>query len=1080
MTPITFTHRIRKIISVIGIAVAMTSASRADLLFTDHFSYTDGANLGATTGGGGNTWSVASGDVSQIKIAVEATQTSPSGFATASGLGVEVIPTGTRKQTGVPFNSVTGIPVADGNIVFASFLLNFQTLPGSGNMRVAYLHNGAASAGGIEVVVSSTGQVGVQKKGSGTTFISGTPLANTNTTHLIVMRYKFQTGNDEVAVWADPASTNYGVNPAPTAGALTVGGGSDMSVAIINFFIDAPAVTGPVFWIDEVRVATTWAEAVPSTAGVSTNNANPVITQAMLAPQGMLLRGTNGTPSSGYQVITSTNLALAASNWPAVGNYSFDGAGNFDSTNPVQAGAGRQFFRLLVGATNPPASAAPSITNQPQSLTVAVGDNANFTVGVNGTVPLNYFWSFNTNTPVGSNNSTLSLANVTTNDAGGYRVIITNNTGAATSSVAMLTVLIPPSITAQPTNLTITAGSSAVFNVTATGSAPLRYQWCFNTNSALANATNATLTLNSINATNAGAYSVIVTNAVGAVTSSIATLTVVGPPVISTQPQSLSVTVSNDATFSVTAAGTAPLAYRWFFNTNTLIGGNSNSFARINAQIGDAGTYSVIITNNYGAVTSSFAALTISTALVNFAQFNLVGFAETTTGGGQLAESSPFYVKVTNALDLANAVKSSTIKVIEVTTNLNLGWLEIGAPAQAVGPFRQHAIPSLHPVLIQAGVSLLDIQKKDGLTIFSTNGATIKHACFNIKNARNIIVRNLKFDEMWEWDEATKGNYDSKDFDFIDLGNGGGTGTTTNIWIDHCTFTKAYDGICDIKGGANHITFSWNKYMGDDGDVNPNSFVWQQINSLESNKVSYAFYNFLRNNGFSTTNIATILHGHDKTHLMGATALTAENDLLSATFHHQWYMNPWDRLPRLRGGNVHNYNIFADDSAGLDAKRMRDSIAAAMSSGNQTTLNNTYNFQIFLNGSISTENGAILVENSIYQDCITPLRNNQTDVNNPTYTGKVMALNSIYTFRTTGGTTNTYTGSSTNAPGDTYFGPVQAPTIPFSWNLPGGVLPYNYTMTDPNQLKSVLTNATTGCGAGVLTWAKTNWLKTTY
>ena len=57
---------------------------------------------------------------------------------------------------------------------------------------------------------------------------------------------------------------------------------------------------------------------------------------------------------------------------------------------------------------------------------------------------------------------------------------------------------------------------------------------------------------------------------------------------------------------------------------------------------------------------------------------------------------------------------------------------------------------------------------------------------------------------------------------------------------------------------------------------------------------------------------------------------------------------------------------------------------------------------------------------------------------------------------------------------------MQAPVIAFSWNLPGGTLPYAYTMTDPNQLKSVLTNAATGCGAGVLTWAKTNWLKTAY
>jgi pectate lyase len=763
----------------------------------------------------------------------------------------------------------------------------------------------------------------------------------------------------------------------------------------------------------------------------------------------------------------------------------FDSSGNFDSTNPLLAGAGPQFFRLLIGATNqpatnPPVGTAPSITNQPQSFTVAVGANVSFSVGASGTAPLNYFWSFNTNTPAGGNSNTLSLVNVTTNDAGSYRVVVSNSVGAATSSVATLAVQIPPSIAVQPTNFSVTAGGSATFSVTAAGSATLRYQWFFNTNTAIANATNATLTLNPANATNAGTYSVVVTNSVGSATSSVATLTVFSPPVITVQPQSQSVTVSNDVTFSVNAAGTAPLAYRWFFNTNTLVGGNSNSYSRINVQTTNAGTYSVIITNSYGAVTSSFATLTVSTAAVNFAQFNLAGFAWTTTGGGVLAENNAAYRKVTNALDMANAINSGTVKVIEITTNLDLGWLEIGAAAQAVGPFRAHATPSLHPRLIQTGVSLLDIQGEDGLTIFSANGATIRHCCFNIKNSRNVIVRNLKFDEMWEWDEGTKGNYDSKDWDFIDLGNGGGVGTTTNIWIDHCTFTKTYDGIVDIKGGANHITLSWNRYVGDDGATNPNSFVWQQINTLESNKTAYAMYNSLRTaSGLTPTEIVTIIQGQDKTHLAGANdgvanaGNAAENALISITFHHQWFQNCWDRcVPRLRAGNVHNFNIYADTSLALDAKRLRDA----------HTINSSYNFNPPLNGSISTESGAILVENSVYQDCLTPLRNNQTDPTNPAYTGKIMALNSIYSFRTTGGTTDYYQGSSTNAPGDTYFGPVQAAVIPFAWNLPGNVLPYTYTnvLADPTQLKSILTNSTYGCGAGVLTWAKTNWLKTSY
>jgi hypothetical protein len=124
----------------------------------------------------------------------------------------------------------------------------------------------------------------------------------------------------------------------------------------------------------------------------------------------------------------------------------------------------------------------------------------------------------------------------------------------------------------------------------------------------------------------------------------------------------------------------------------------------------------------------------------------------------------------------------------------------------------------------------------------------------NIKNGSNIIVRNLKFDELWEWDESTKGQYDKNNWDFMTIGD---SGSITGLWIDHCTFTKAYDGIVDIKNGSAGITISWCKYTGDDGATNPNSWVWQQINALEASKTSYTMYNFLRSNGFSPTDIVT-------------------------------------------------------------------------------------------------------------------------------------------------------------------------------------------------------------------------------
>ncbi len=89
----------------------------------------------------------------------------------------------------------------------------------------------------------------------------------------------------------------------------------------------------------------------------------------------------------------------------------------------------------------------------------------------------------------------------------------------------------PPVITAQPQNRSVVVGSSATFAVTAGGTPPLSYQWLFNQTNALAGATGATLLLSNVQLTNAGGYSVVVTNVAGAVTSAVARLTVSPAPV---------------------------------------------------------------------------------------------------------------------------------------------------------------------------------------------------------------------------------------------------------------------------------------------------------------------------------------------------------------------------------------------------------------------------------------------------------------------------------------------------------------------------------------------------------------------
>lgn len=169
----------------------------------------------------------------------------------------------------------------------------------------------------------------------------------------------------------------------------------------------------------------------------------------------------------------------------------------------------------------------PAITAQPLSLTVTNGASASFAVTATGTAPLSYHWLKGASAVPTATNSTYSIAAVTTNDADGYRVVITNVAGSITSSVATLTVLLPPTIITPPQGLTVSTGVNASFTVVAAGSPPLTYLWEFN-GAPLTSATLSNLTITNAQLVNQGVYTVVVSNAAGTVTSPAAHLTVQG------------------------------------------------------------------------------------------------------------------------------------------------------------------------------------------------------------------------------------------------------------------------------------------------------------------------------------------------------------------------------------------------------------------------------------------------------------------------------------------------------------------------------------------------------------------------
>ena len=178
---------------------------------------------------------------------------------------------------------------------------------------------------------------------------------------------------------------------------------------------------------------------------------------------------------------------------------------------------------------------------------------------------------------------TLTMKNVKTNNAGNYAVIISNPYGSVTSSIVTLMVGFRPSISAQPSSVTVTNGGTAGFTVAAIGTEPFGYQWCLN-NAAVDGGTNATLPIANVSPDQTGSYYCVITNAYGSVTSRIAVLAIGLPPGFTTQPTNGIVVSGNNATLSVAVSGTGPFTYQWQLNgTNlpnniitTVAGGGTN------------------------------------------------------------------------------------------------------------------------------------------------------------------------------------------------------------------------------------------------------------------------------------------------------------------------------------------------------------------------------------------------------------------------------------------------------------------------------------------------------------------------
>ncbi len=322
----------------------------------------------------------------------------------------------------------------------------------------------------------------------------------------------------------------------------------------------------------------------------------------------------SGTPNPTYQWYFN-GTAIAGATGPAF---------NISSAQITSAGLYTVVLTNSAGSvTSAPASltvsvahTAPVILNQPKSQTVLLGSAVLFTVTVQENLGVTYQWYFNGTAIAGATSAAYTITSASASQAGSYTVSVNNTDYSVASNVANLTVTVPssaPSITQQPQSESVNLGSGATFTVTGSGTPNPTYQWYFN-GTAITGATNASFAISTTQASNAGQYTVTLTNQVGSITSNPATLKIIQPAVnvsITQQPQTQTIFVSQGVTFSVSALGSAPLSYQWLFNGVPIPSATSSVYTLANTQTSSAGSYSVVVTNPVSSVTSSNALLSV-------------------------------------------------------------------------------------------------------------------------------------------------------------------------------------------------------------------------------------------------------------------------------------------------------------------------------------------------------------------------------------------------------------------------------------------------------------------------------------
>ncbi|MBI2924745.1 MAG: immunoglobulin domain-containing protein [Verrucomicrobia bacterium] len=365
-------------------------------------------------------------------------------------------------------------------------------------------------------------------------------------------------------------------------------------------------VTNPYGAVDSVEVTL-------SLTGAPEITVQPQSLSAMAGTDVVLKVTAIGKPAPGYQwARNGVPLGGATGASLSLKGVQPDDAGEYTVT----------VFNVLGAVVGEPATLTvnfkPKIVEQPKNLTAIAGTAASLTVGAQAFPPPDYQWKYAGAAMFGANDVALEFPEVQLSHAGKYRVVVSNPHGSVESTEVTLKVVEAPAIVSGPQSQTAILGSSVTFQVAASGTGPLAYQWFFQ-GAPISTATGTNLVRSALKFSDAGSYSVRVSNAYAQASSEPAQLTVVSLPTFTVQPQSQTVAPGSDVVLSAEATSVPAPRYQWTLNGDSIPGATEPTLTLTGVQSSDGGAFAVEAFNQFGATESKVAVVKVEAPQLPFA-----------------------------------------------------------------------------------------------------------------------------------------------------------------------------------------------------------------------------------------------------------------------------------------------------------------------------------------------------------------------------------------------------------------------------------------------------------------------------